>query len=139
MSPHRVLRRRLNEAMRLRAVRPVDLAKRSGYSAGYIANLRAGRGSNPTLAAVWALAGALGVEPLWLLGGDATRPLARPTRLQPEHMPPEAWDEATRLRDEGHSWQATASALQLMYGWEINRHSLRKAWLRKNYPQGVAT
>ena len=44
------------------------IARRSGYDENYIRSLREGRKSNPTISFVWAVAGALGVSPAWLLG-----------------------------------------------------------------------
>lgn len=68
---HETLRQRLNEAL---AAHPDSLAvisRRAGYNANYIGSLtgrRQRRNSNPTIGAVWAIAGAMGVDPLWLLG-----------------------------------------------------------------------
>lgn len=132
VSPVDLLRLRLDAAMRLRNMGVTDLAKRSGYEAGYISSLRKGRRNNPTLAAVWALAGALEVEPLWLLGGpDAPSEQAK-GRLRPDMLPTGAWHTVERLRAEGLCWREVVARLRLLYGFEVHPDSLRKMHLRKN-------
>jgi transcriptional regulator with XRE-family HTH domain len=68
---HDTLRVRLREALEASPLNLKAVADRSGYTAGYIRAI-AGRSTrdqrNPTVGAVWAIAGALDVDPLWLLG-----------------------------------------------------------------------
>lgn len=68
---HAILRDRLRKALSEAPGGLSRVSATSGYSKGYIAAL-AGRSvrqqNNPTIGAVWAIAGALGVDPFWLLG-----------------------------------------------------------------------
>lgn len=132
VSPVEVLRLRLDAAMRLRNTGVTDLAKRSGYEAGYISSLRKGRRSNPTLATVWALAGALDVDPLWLLGGPKAPSKQATGRLRPDMLPAGCWNAVERLRAEGLCWRDVVARLHRLYGFEVHPDSLRKMWLRKN-------
>ena len=66
MTVHAILRTRLREALDASPLNLKTISHRSGYSSGYITSLT--RSRNPTVGAVWAIAGALGVDPLWLLG-----------------------------------------------------------------------
>ncbi len=74
MSVHLTIRRRLAEAMQARRLTAREVAERSGYSAYYVRGVQRGRYGNPTIGAVWALAGALEVDPGWLLGLDDRAP-----------------------------------------------------------------
>jgi transcriptional regulator with XRE-family HTH domain len=68
---HATLRERLNEALDRHPDHIKVIAERAGYNREYVASLagrRKGRTFSPTIGAVWAIAGALGVDPLWLLG-----------------------------------------------------------------------
>lgn len=69
---HATLQQRLSATLKAHPDPLRVIAKRSGYSASYIAALAGHRTSrqqnNPSVAAVWAIAEALGVDPLWLLG-----------------------------------------------------------------------
>ena len=73
MSVHDTLRVRLREALKASHLPLKAVADRSGYTPGYVRAI-AGRSTrdqrNPTIGAVWAIAGALGVDPLWLLGKE---------------------------------------------------------------------
>lgn len=69
MSIHYTFRDRLRIALKADgrgALKRVSL--KSGYSDGYIRGLASNHPRNPTLGTVWALADALDVDPLWLLG-----------------------------------------------------------------------
>lgn len=71
-SIHATLQTRLREALAASPDSLEAIARRAGYSPGYVRAL-AGRSatrqqSNPTVAAVWAIAEAARVDPLWLLG-----------------------------------------------------------------------
>lgn len=71
-SVHDTLQQRLSETLKAHPDTLRVIAKRSGYSSSYISALAGhthGRQqNNPSVAAVWAIAEALGVDPLWLLG-----------------------------------------------------------------------
>ena len=69
MSIHYTFRDRLKIAMKnygRYALKNVSL--KSGYSPGYVRGLYSNNPRNPTIGAVEAIAGALNVDPLWLLG-----------------------------------------------------------------------
>lgn len=71
MTVNQIMRARLREAIASSKLPLKTVSSRSGYSPNYIAALagrRAGRPCNPTIGAVWALARALEVDPMWLLG-----------------------------------------------------------------------
>lgn len=69
---HAILQQRLSESLRSHPDTLRVISKRAGYSTSYISSLAGHltnrRQNNPTVAAVWAIAEALGVDPLWLLG-----------------------------------------------------------------------
>jgi len=69
---HAILQQRLSESLRSHPDTLRVISKRSGYSGSYISSLAghttSRRQNNPSIAAVWAIAEALGVDPLWLLG-----------------------------------------------------------------------
>ena len=46
------------------------VAERSGLSTGWISGILRGQNVNPRVGNVWALAGALNVDPHWLMGLD---------------------------------------------------------------------
>ena len=79
---HTVLRDRLAQALAASPDNLKTVAHRAGYTPGYISAM-AGRGAryqrNPTIGAVWAIAEAVGADPLWLLGADSY-----PQGLQPD-------------------------------------------------------
>ena len=72
MTVHATLHKRLREALDASDLNLKTIAHRAGYSSGYITSLaprsKHMQPRNPTIGAVWAIAGALGVDPLWLLG-----------------------------------------------------------------------
>lgn len=68
---HAVLRQRLNEALDAHPDTLAAISRRAGYDPNYVGSLtgrRKRRNFNPTIGAIWAIAGAMGVDPLWLLG-----------------------------------------------------------------------
>lgn len=71
MTVNQIMRARLRKAIDASRLPLKTVSSRSGYSASYIAGLagrRVGAPCNPTIGAVWALARALEVDPIWLLG-----------------------------------------------------------------------
>lgn len=122
MSVHEAFIQRLRQA--LASAGPLKVtAARSGYSAGYISSLVHGRVSNPTIGTVWALAGALDVDPLWLLGANVDQPLAEPR----EHLGLTASQWATI--DDWHGGGATWSWIAAEMG--VNADTLRGLWSRR--------
>lgn len=65
------IKNRLREALELRGMMPVELAKRSGVTKGAISKYLHGT-VIPKQNAIGAMAEALGVSPAWLLGYDLT-------------------------------------------------------------------
>lgn len=65
------IKNRLREALELRGMMPVELAKRSGVTKGAISKYLKGT-IKPKQGAIGAMADALGVSPAWLLGYDLT-------------------------------------------------------------------
>lgn len=63
-------------AQRMKAVRNQrkmsldDVAKAAGFTKSHVWEIEQGRARNPTVRAVWGIAGALGVSPGWLMGID---------------------------------------------------------------------
>ena len=58
----------VEKAMPLKAI-----AERSGLSTGWISGILSGKHVNPRIGNIWALAGALGVDPFWLMGNDSSQ------------------------------------------------------------------
>lgn len=68
---HAAFCHRLRKIIELRGTPRKTVAWRSGLAHSTISHMVCGRRSNPSVATVWALAGALQVDPYWLLGlGD---------------------------------------------------------------------
>lgn len=71
-------------AQRMKAVRNQrkmsleDVAKAAGFTKSHVWEIEQGRALNPTVRAVWGIAGALGVSPGWLMGIDPNN-----NRLEP--------------------------------------------------------
>ena len=65
------IKNRLQEALELRGMMPVELAKKSGVTKGAISKYLKGT-IKPKQNAIGAMAEALGVSPAWLLGYDLT-------------------------------------------------------------------
>lgn len=70
MTINKTFQQRLNFAVKESGLSLDSIAYLSGYSANYIRRLKNGIMDNPTISVVWAVAGALSIEPLWLLGED---------------------------------------------------------------------
>ena len=64
-------RKRLEIALSVRGIKPVDLAKKTGISESTISQYRSGY-SKPKEARLVVIANALGVDPAWLMGLDGT-------------------------------------------------------------------
>lgn len=64
---------RVRAARKARGLTTRDLAKLASCSCGYISRLEAGAYANPGLTTLTAIAGALGVQLLWLLRGTGRK------------------------------------------------------------------
>ncbi len=122
MSVHETFARRLKQALATAGPLKVTAA-RSGYSRGYISALAQGHDSNPTLGTVWALAGALNVDPLWLLGADVDQPLPEPR--QQLGLTARQWADIEVWREGGATWAWIATELGVCVD------ALRGVWSRK--------
>lgn len=60
---------RFNEALSIRGIKPVDLAKKCGLSESTVSQYRSGY-AKPKDQRLTAIANALGVQPMWLMGMD---------------------------------------------------------------------
>lgn len=133
MSAHATLARRMRQALEASNLTFKQVASRAGYTVGFINNV-ACRGAprcNPTLGTLEALAGALGVDLLWLLGSDAhTGPQAPsgPRRLRTTCFSDEHWDALANWREAGVSWERSANALRDQFGILVQPDTLRRAW-----------
>lgn len=65
-----LLQRRLRETRKARGMSLQAVADAAGMSKPYVWELERGSVSNPTIRAVWSIAGALGVAPAYLIGLD---------------------------------------------------------------------
>lgn len=62
--------KRVGEARREKKLRQYEVAEKIGVNQGYMSALEGGKGENPTVGVVYALAEALDVSPAYLLGLD---------------------------------------------------------------------
>lgn len=128
------LAKRLRYAIDLDRRSLSQIARASGYSTGYISALyrKTGPQVNSSLGAIWAIAGALNVEPLWLLGSDHhPEPVAPPPddrETLPRRFPREVWDEINALREDGTTWPNIAKHLRETRDIVIHFSNLRRAW-----------
>lgn len=135
MSIHDTFVKRMRYAVDMDPRSSKTIARRAGYSEGYLSALT-GRGSakgrNPTIGAVWALAGELGVHPLWLLGSDLhagpERRTDQPVTVAPKKLPPEVWPLVEAMRAEGEVWPDIARRVRRDFGFIVHHASLRRAW-----------
>ena len=135
MNVHATLRKRLRYAVDLDPRSSKTIAMRAGYSEGYLSGLINGHNNgNPTIGAVWALAGELGVDPLWLLGSDQhAAPERRPYEghIAPRKLSPEVWQLVDQLRANGVNWHDVCRRLKADLGLVVHHSSLRRAWREK--------
>lgn len=74
-------RKRLEIALSVRGIKPVDLAKKTGISESTISQYRSGY-SKPKEARLVVIANALGVDPAWLMGLDVPmEPRTKPSGI----------------------------------------------------------
>lgn len=73
---------RIRAARKARNMSLEDVAAASGFTKSHVWELERGRSRNPTVRAVWGLAGALAVTPGWLLGLDENTPPIDPLALE---------------------------------------------------------
>lgn len=122
MSVHETFAKRLKQALATAGPLKV-IAARSGYSRGYISALANSGDGNPTIGTVWALGGALGVDPLWLLGADVDQPLPEPREQL--GLTTRQWADIEVWREGGATWAWIATELG------ANADALRSVWSRK--------
>lgn len=65
---HASMRKRLRKALDDSPETLNAISKHAGYDPSYVGGLANGKKTNPTIGALWAIAGALNVKPGWLLG-----------------------------------------------------------------------
>lgn len=133
------LAKRLRYAIDLDRRSLSDVARASGYSTGYISALyrKHGTTANPSVGAIWAIADALNVDPLWLLGSDRhPEPVAPPPEARntlPRRLSSAIWNEVNDLRDAGTTWPAIAEHLKTAHGIVIHSGNLRRSWQYRKY------
>lgn len=79
---------RLAEALRVRDMLPVELARKSGISKGSVSKYLKGD-IIPKQNAIGAMADALNVSPAWLMGYDLTMDGKKPQQIEVSKLTPE--------------------------------------------------
>ena len=74
---------RFNEALQIRDIKPVDIAKRTGISESTISQYRSGY-AKPKQDKLAILSNALHVNPVWLMGYDVPMERQKNTPIEPE-------------------------------------------------------
>ena len=90
----------------------------------------------PDVSTIWAVAGALDVDPHWLLGSDRhpppqARSADRPARIKPARLPPAAWRTVREERRIGTPWPRVAALLLERHGAIVEVNTIRRAWDRQ--------
>ena len=74
--------RTIRECRKARKLSLQEVADRAGFAKAHIWELENGRSKNPTVRAVWAVAGALGLSPARLLGLTTNEPNLHPDAMR---------------------------------------------------------